>query len=574
MRSASGPAESNTSPSSFRLATLVTSGVCATVGLTMLLQLGLIDHLAVPYANRQAQLQLQQLSWQMRDSLNRVLEKTAGDVRLLSELPQVREARSPAEARAVLESLQRTFPDYAWIGIAGMDGKVFASTHGLLENADVSARPWFGPGQHGLRASDYHPAPLLSNLLPRVSRDPWRFVDVAGPVRRSDGGLRGVLAVHLSWDWARRRERTLLTPALREYGAEIFVVRDDGVVVLGPSRMVEKKLSTKSLSLAQDGQTGSLKETWPDGKVYLTGYSQTGRDAEGGALRWSILVRQPEEVAMAGTRALQRRLLMLSVLLGVALAVLAALLARRRLTSPMDELGKAIETALRASDAGLPASEIPLVDGFREAQVLSHAMRELVRSEETHRRALETMNQRLEGTVAARTAELQALLLRDALTGLPNRRALMRALPEAIGRSGRLRMPCAVLFMDMDGFKNINDTYGHDEGDELLRLFGERIVQTLRKTDTAARLAGDEFVVILEMLTAATDAVDKAQAILLRLQQPFVLKTTTVMLSASIGIALLAPGEATDADTLLAHADQAMYAAKRKGKNRCCVYRQ
>ncbi|MDT1848481.1 GGDEF domain-containing protein, partial [Acinetobacter baumannii] len=75
----------------------------------------------------------QQLSWQMRDSLNRVLEQATGDARLLAALPSVRQARDPATARVALESLQDTFPDYAWIGLAGTDGKVVASTMGLLE---------------------------------------------------------------------------------------------------------------------------------------------------------------------------------------------------------------------------------------------------------------------------------------------------------------------------------------------------------------------------------------------------------------------------------------------------------
>jgi diguanylate cyclase (GGDEF)-like protein len=555
----------------FRLATLVTFGVCATVGLTVALQLALVDHFAINYAQKQAQLQLEQLSWQMRDSLNRVVSRTVAEVQLVSELPQVREAKSPEEARTVLESLQRTFPDYTWIGIAAMDGKVFAATQGLLEGADVGKRAWFTGGQGGLHASDYHPAVLLGKLLKRSTPDPWRFVDIAGPVKGRDGATRGVLGVHLSWDWARRRANTLLTPALREYGAEILVVRDDGVVVLGPGELLEKKLVTNSLSLAQQGGTGSVKETWPDGKVYLTGYSQTGREGENTALRWSVLVRQPEAVAMAGPHALERRTLLLSAVLGIVLAAVAALLARRRLTRPMDELSGAIESAARANDAGVPAAELPLVDGFHEAQVLSRAMRELVRSENEHRSALVSMNAQLEHTVAERTAEMRALLMRDVLTGLPNRRALMEAFPEAMQRARRIDKPCAVMFLDMDGFKGINDTYGHEEGDELLRQFGARIVEAVRKTDTVARLAGDEFVVILEMLADADDAAAKGSSLLPALQRPFELKTATVTLSASIGIAVHMPGDAHDIDRLLARADRAMYAAKRDGKNRVAL---
>jgi len=237
----------------------------------------------------------------------------------------------------------------------------------------------------------------------------------------------------------------------------------------------------------------------------------------------------------------------------------------------MDALGNAIELAAQETDAGRPAPEIPVVAGFHEAQVLSQALRELVRSEETHRRALETMNLQLESTVALRTAELHALLLRDVLTGLPNRRALMETLPAAMERSARSGKPCALLFLDMDGFKAVNDTHGHEEGDELLRQFGSRIAEAVRRTDTVARLAGDEFVVILESLATTDDAADKAHGLLAALRQPYTLKDATVTVGASVGVALHLPGDTADLDAWLARADQAMYAAKRGGKNRVAL---
>ena len=553
-----------------RLATLVTLGVCATVALGTALQLALVDHFATNYAGKEAELRLQQLSWQMRDSLNRVVSKAAGDVQLVTALAQVREARDPAAARAVLDSLQDSFPDYAWIGIAGLDGKVYASAHGLLENADVSARPWFKAGQGGLRTIDYHPALLLGKLLPQAA-DPWRFIDVAAPVRRADGQQWGVLGVHMSWNWARRLARNLLTPALREYGAEILVVRNDATVLLGPAGMEEKKLSTTSLQLAQAGQTGSIRETWPDGKVYLTGYSQTGQSGDAATLQWSVLVRQPEQVAMASSHRLEQLILWLSVAAGAAMALAAAFLARR-LTRPMDRLSRTIEQRAKAGVDGQPLPEIPAIDdGFREAQVLSQAMREMAHSEARHMHLLQTMNEQLESTVARRTAELEQLVMRDVLTGLPNRRALMQALPAAMARVTRMRQPCAVLFLDLDGFKGVNDTHGHEEGDELLRQFGQRIADAVRRTDTVARLAGDEFVVILENLSDAAAAQEMGRKMMPVLREPFVLKTATVNLSASIGIAIHQPGDAEDLDALLARADRAMYEAKRGGKNNVVV---
>lgn len=181
------------------------------------------------------------------------------------------------------------------------------------------------------------------------------------------------------------------------------------------------------------------------------------------------------------------------------------------------------------------------------------------------------MNAELEDTVAARTAELHALLMRDVLTGLPNRRALMQALPEALARAARVGRPCAVMFLDIDGFKQINDTHGHEEGDELLRQFGARILDGIRETDMAARLAGDEFVVVLELLNDARDAEAKAHGLLNALSRPFTLANGTVQVGASIGVALQLPQEVQDPMRLLGRADQAMYEAKRKGKGRVAL---
>lgn len=168
--------------------------------------------------------------------------------------------------------------------------------------------------------------------------------------------------------------------------------------------------------------------------------------------------------------------------------------------------------------------------------------------------------------------ELKRHALNDPLTGLPNRRSLMEQLPKAIARSSRTEQMMALLFMDLDGFKAINDNYGHDAGDELLQQFARRIQSHLRETDTLFRLAGDEFTLILENLRQdEADASIKARQLLEAMQEPFVLSAATVRLSSSIGIACYRPHAQTHAETLLHLADQAMYQAKRAGKNQYVV---
>jgi diguanylate cyclase (GGDEF)-like protein len=551
-----------------RLAALMVSFSCLTVAITVILQLLLVDHYAIEHASEQAKLRLQQASWQMRDSLDRTLDQAVRDVYLLSALPQLRQSDNPSVARDILENLQHHFSDYAWIGIAAPDGTVMAATGGMLEKRDVTTRPWFHSSQQEVTASDYHPAVMLGKLLP-ATPDPWRFVDIAGPIRNDNGSLRGVLAIHLSWGWARSLARDLLTPAQRDIGAEIIVVRNDGVVLLGPDDILEKRISTESIRLAQLGKTGAITERWPDGQTYVTGYSLSGHSRERATLHWSVLVRQTEQAAMASAHQFERRALWFSLLLAALLAGLAALLTRR-IVAPLKTLSAAMEDIAQAPEQAVPEA-IPTAGGFHEAQVLSEALRGLVRSERRHHAALTEMNLHLEETVAARTAELQGLLMRDVLTGLPNRRALMHALPEAMSRAARLQRPCAVLFLDMDGFKQVNDTRGHEEGDELLRQFGTRILNSIRETDLAARLAGDEFVVILDMLSDESDAAAKADFLLSELSHPYFLNSGSVQVGASIGVALQMPYQAQDPARLLARADQAMYEAKRKGKSRVAM---
>ena len=151
--------------------------------------------------------------------------------------------------------------------------------------------------------------------------------------------------------------------------------------------------------------------------------------------------------------------------------------------------------------------------------------------------------------------------LSDTLTGLPNRRALDAEMGKAIARSDRQERLLAVGFLDLDAFKPINDTYGHDAGDDLLKEMARRLQDAMRRTDTVARLGGDEFVLLLEGLRG----MDELDQVLARIQtaiaQPFHIKGEVVSIQASLGLTIY-PFDEVDADLLLRHADQAMYAAK------------
>jgi diguanylate cyclase (GGDEF)-like protein/PAS domain S-box-containing protein len=159
----------------------------------------------------------------------------------------------------------------------------------------------------------------------------------------------------------------------------------------------------------------------------------------------------------------------------------------------------------------------------------------------------------------------------DALTGLPNRRMFHEHLRQEMKKTDRSHLPMALVFVDLDYFKEINDTLGHDKGDLLLKEVAIRLSASVRSTDTVARLGGDEFTVILSELNNAGDVVRTAQEILKKMSTPFQLgdeaDQQVAHISSSIGITLY-PEDGRDAETLIKNADQAMYAAKQQGRNR------
>jgi len=159
----------------------------------------------------------------------------------------------------------------------------------------------------------------------------------------------------------------------------------------------------------------------------------------------------------------------------------------------------------------------------------------------------------------AQSAALERQALFDVLTELPNRTLLYDRLKAAIATTQRDRQPFALLIMDLDGFKEVNDTFGHYCGDVLLQQVGRRVRATLRESDTVARLGGDEFALLLRK---GNDAISGAGRILMALEQPFAIEGQLIEIGASIGI-VYSPEHGTDADALMRRADVAMYVAKR-----------
>ncbi len=259
------------------------------------------------------------------------------------------------------------------------------------------------------------------------------------------------------------------------------------------------------------------------------------------------------------------------VLLLIVVAVIASLLVTRRLVAPMRRLMR----AARAVGAGRLDVYVP-ASTADEMGLLTHTFNHMTQRLSESQAEVANYQRTLEEKVAQRTKELEVatahaykLAQHDILTGLPNRSLLNTRLRQIFAQAQRAGMQVACLFLDFDHFKRINDTLGHDAGDQLLQSIAQRLTGAVRESDTVARLGGDEFVIILPGLDPA-HATFEIMTVLQRVrdsfQAPFRLADQTPTLTCSIGISVY-PLDAVDPVTLIKQADTAMYAAKDAGRN-------
>jgi two-component system, cell cycle response regulator len=160
---------------------------------------------------------------------------------------------------------------------------------------------------------------------------------------------------------------------------------------------------------------------------------------------------------------------------------------------------------------------------------------------------------------------MESWAMHDALTGLPNRRLLMDRLSLAIAHARRNKCTMTVMYLDLDGFKQINDTLGHDAGDMLLKMVADRLVVAVRQEDTVARMGGDEFVIGFWELSHGNCMSSLVSKVLLAVSQPYLIQGQTIHMSASIGISTY-PTDGEEIEALIKKADIALYESKRKGK--------
>lgn len=370
---------------------------------------------------------------------------------------------------------------------------------------------------------------------------PWGLVAI-------NVDLNGVFA-HLAADWP---------PDYR-----LFFANPDGDYLIHPDPAKSFGFDKGRRFLVQDEfpDTRALVEGREDQVVVETGsglyaaspivaafVAQSPEIASDGK-RYVLGLAQPLAVAVAQADRLGGAMTQIVILLALGCILFAVVLART-VTRPINLMSRVVDRF----GAGGRTAELPVERGD-ELGVLA--------------RSFQRMRQQIDGQMAELQQsrdELRRLAQHDALTGLPNRLLFNDRVEQALAAARRDQTRFAVMFVDLDNFKPVNDDFGHGVGDQLLTCVAGRIASAVRESDTVARIGGDEFVILLRQVQWDDDAIGVAEKVRAAIAQPYDVESRRIIISASTGIAIY-PQHGEDLLTLSKHADMAMYRAKEAGRD-------
>lgn len=519
-------------------------------GLLMLSSLvisAVIGQRTVQLAQTAAGDSLQETAYQFSTLLDQSMWSRANEIVTLSSVPDLLSDRNRPEIQRLLDRLKQELPVFTWVGLLDRQGTVIASTDRIIEGVNISSRPVFQKGIQGLFIGDVHDAVLLASKFPRQANgEPIQFVDISIPIQDKNGANVGVLAAHLSWEWASDAESTILSPIAEERQVELFVISTDRTILLGPEEFSKGEALTILPSMLTAGESRWQVKRWPDGKDYMTAYRVSSGYRTYDGLGWITVARQPIAVAYAPARQLQRDIIVFTLLSSAAVVAIAWLLSDW-FAKPLRQLSTWASRLEKGDHSD--RDRLPWVG---ELGKISQVMRSLDAQAEAQNQARQ---------------QAESLAHHDALTGLKNRLGLEAYLAQH--HSIEAGQALVVLAIDLDGFKPVNDTYGHAMGDVLLKAVAARLHACIRAHELAARTGGDEFLVILPCSTDTAEAIGQqvGTRILQALNSVFPLQGQQIKIGGSLGFAVW-PVDHPDLPAVLQAADTALYDAKQHGKGR------
>lgn len=434
--------------------------------------------------------------------------------------------KNRGECQSDLSLLTRTHPIVSDIVFISSDGQELCSAH--APNNTAAAGSAFESGGGDLNNVQLGTAVQLSD---------GRWVTYfRRPVMRNGVGTDSAIIVMIDL----RRYLDELQRLKRPSDLAFMLIDRHGRVLFRSTRahhwFGRSVLSIRAVRQALKGRSATSIETGSEGRRLI--YASTPIGATG----WVSTVSRPAAAVKAPRRRVLEWNILLAAVVVIGVAVLAHLLGKR-ISLPLGVLALAAQSA-----AGGELTKVPTEGASREVVKLARSFNDMVS--------------------ARRSAEDKLVYMAsyDQLTGLANRALFRERLAAAIARARRQEKLVALLFLDLDGFKTVNDTLGHQVGDQLLRAVANRLSREIRETDTLARLGGDEFTVIMENVHHVEDIASVAEKLLSVLSKPFEIGERTLHTSASVGVVVFPLNEA-NLDDLIAHADAAMYKAKASGRN-------
>ncbi|MCZ4324052.1 GGDEF domain-containing protein [Pseudomonas anguilliseptica] len=494
------------------------------------------------------------------------LENFANDLKVLSTQSQPvdvledtpRSNREAVELTQLFTSMLNAHPEYQRIRL------IEAKNHGL-ERINVDPQgPVSGNALHEKGHFPYVFKTLklvpgqqfFSEIAPsRLDPDKALTLHLASPIWKNDQQVLGLIV--LSIDVKKLFSR--LQREIPDY-YQLFLANSQGELLLnperntsqgrdqGPSVMIQSQLP--ELLALLEGQSTNMLSILPakrEQPTRLAAFTSVSIEAESNHLLLGLAV--PEEHILQASRELDQRLVQIIVALSLITLLLSLWLARKMIR-PLNQIGLAIAHFSK----NLSLQPLPIERGDELGKLARdiRAMQEKILAQIIE---LNTNQQ-----------ELQHMAHNDPLTGLPNRRLFFDRLQHAISNAKRNGKLLGLLYIDLDHFKEINDSHGHAAGDKVLGNVAHLLGSVTRSGDTVARLGGDEFVILFDEVENRATLLGIAQKLLALLQNRLLIDGKDLQVRASLGISLY-PQDGSDAQTLLQNADRAMYSSKRSGRN-------
>jgi diguanylate cyclase (GGDEF)-like protein len=487
--------------------------------------------------------QLSIANYVARDIDHSITSRAALIEQLAAEMPPALVAQ-PEQLQAWIKDRQRLNPLFnSGLLAVRTDG------HGLLaeypviagrKQLDYSGVSWF---QGALRENK---AVIGKPLRSRVTGDP--LIAFAAPVRDAKGKVVLILAGAAALNAPGFLDR-MQTTKLGETGGFLLISPADQVFVASsdPS-MVLKPTPRPGVNLLHDRAMGGYRGTGVT--INAKGVEELSAMVTVPSTGWFVVARMPTAEAFRPIVEMREFMLRATIIMAAVILLILSI-ALPRILRPLTDTARAMHDM---ADGKTPLAPLPVVRDDEIGTLVTgfnYLVKRLHR-EETAREASE--------------AKLKFMAHHDSLTGLYNRAMLEDRLGQALARAERTGSQIALLYCDLDGFKPINDQYGHDAGDAVLRQLAERLAERRRRTDTVARLGGDEFVVLLADLDDARVAANiVALQCMEAVDRPFEFEGKKLALGMSVGIALHS-GPAVAPSYFISQADVAMYQVKRAGK--------